>query len=226
VTGWRWLALLLILPACSSWWAAAPVDRPPADDSERIVRRAEAEAQAGAYPEAARLFSAVINGSNGAFTDRALLGLTRVLVYPEYPGRDYAQAYALTERLQREYPHSPYVAEARAWRDLLGAYLTRNEELSRLARELDQNARELERRARELERLQQVDQELERRTQELQLRTQALQLRTQELERQKRLDQELERLTHELALELERRTQELQRLKSLDLQLEKPKTKP
>ena len=219
MTGWRILPLLLLLPACSTWWARAPADLTPPDDSERLVRRAEIEVRTGALDQAARLFEEVIGQPDGAFADRALLGLTRVLVDPGYPARDYARAHALVDRLRREHPGSPYAAEARAWQELLGAYLARSRELARLARELNEAAQELERRGRELARLQRLDQELERRTQELKLRS-------QELERQKRLDQELERLTHELAHELERRTQELQRLKRLDLQLEKPKKKP
>jgi hypothetical protein len=221
--GWRLLPrlfpLLLLLPACSAWWATAPVvDAPPPDDSERLVRRAEWEAQRGAHAEAARLFEEALRLPSPAFGDRALLGLTRLLVDPEYAGRDYPEAYGAAERLLREYPDSPHAAEARAWQDLLAAYLSRNQELAQLLRQLDESARELERRADELARLQHLDQELERRTQELKVRT-------QELERQKRLDQELERLTNDLAQELERRTQELQRLKRLDLQLEKQQQK-
>ena len=219
MTGWRLLPLLLLLPACSAWWSGSRLEAPPPDDSERLVRQAEADVQSGRYAEAARLFEEVASGPNGVFTDRALLGLTRLLVYPEYEGRSYARAALVAERLQREYPDSPHAAEARAWQDLLTAYLARTQELAELERELEESTRELERRAQELVRLQHLDQELERRTQELKLRT-------QELERQKKLDQELERLTHELAQELERRTQELQRLKRLDLQLEQQKKKP
>lgn len=215
----RWLLPLLLLPGCTAWWTVAPVDMPPPDDSARLIRRAETEVQAGAHDEAVRLFEEVVSRPNGAFADRALLGLTRLLVYPDYAGRNYAQAYLVADRLQREYPGSPYAVEARAWQNLLAAYLTRNQELARLARELDESTRELGRRAREIERLQHLDKELDRRTQELGLRT-------QELQRLKALDQELERLTHELAQELERRTQELQRLKRLDLQLEQQKKKP
>ena len=218
MTRWRLLPLLLLLPACTAWWARAPVETAPPDDSERLVRRAETEVQAGAHAEAARLFEEVISRPNGAFADRALLGFARLLVDPEYASRSYAQAYLVVDRLQREHPNSTYGAEARAWKDLLAAYLTRNRELAQLERELDESTRELERRGQELVRLQHLDQELERRTQELKART-------QELEHLKKLDQELERLTHELAQELQRRTQELQRLKRLDLQLEKQKTK-
>jgi uncharacterized membrane protein YccC len=217
---WRLLPLLLLVTACAPWWMPPPrAHVSPSDDSERVIRRAEAEAQAGAYAEAARLFEEVLGTPNGGLADRALIGLTRVLVYPDYAGRDYAQAYLVADRLQREHPSSPFVPEARAWQELLSVYLKRNQELSQLARELAESSQELERRTRELERLQHLDQELERRTQELKQRT-------QELEQLKRLDQELERLTHELAQELERRNQELQRLKRLDLQLEQPKKKP
>jgi DNA repair exonuclease SbcCD ATPase subunit len=217
--GWRILPLLLLLPACTAWWASAPVDAPLPDDSERLVRRAEAAAQRRDHAEAARLFEEAVRPAHPAYGDRALLGLTRLLVLREYAGRDYDRAAWVAERLVREYPDSPYAAEARAWQDLLAAYLTRSEALAKLERELDANARELDRRGRELTRLQHLDEELERRTQELKVRT-------QELERQKRLDQELERLAQDLAQELERRTQELQRLKHLDLQLEKQKKKP
>jgi hypothetical protein len=217
--GWRLLPLLLFLPACAVWWGGTPVDVAPPDDTERLVRRAEGEARAGAHEQAARLFEEVVGRPNGAFADRALLGLTRLLADPAYAGRDYGQAYFAADRLQREYPSSPYAAEARAWQDLLAAYLTRNHELARLTRELDERTQELERRGQEIERLQRLDEELEQRTEELKLRT-------QELRQLKRVDQELERLTHELAQELERRNMELQRLKRLDLQLEQQKKKP
>ena len=145
---WRLLPLLLLLPACTTWWARAPVDTPPPDDSERLVRRAEGQVQAGARAEAARLFEEVISRPNGAFADRALWGFARLLVDPEYEGRSYAQAYLVVDRLQREHPSSPYGAEARAWQDLLAAYLARNQELAQLERELDDSTRELERRGR------------------------------------------------------------------------------
>jgi hypothetical protein len=216
---WRILPLLLLLPACTAWWAAsAPVDAPLPDDSERLVRRAEAAAQRGDHAEAAWLFEDAVRPAHPAYGDRALIGLTRLLVLPEYAGRDYDRAARMAERLVREYPGSSYAPEARAWEDLLAGYLSRSQELEKLERELEESIRELERRDEELARLQHLDLELVRRTQELRLRT-------QELERQKRLDQELERLTNDLAQELERRTQELQRLKRLDLQLEKQQKK-
>jgi hypothetical protein len=188
----------------------------PSDDTERLLRLAETQAQAGAHAEAARLFEEVVRRSSPAFADRALLGLTRLLVDSKSAACDYRHAHLVAERLVREYPDSPYAAEARAWRDLLGSYLDREQELEQRTQELDQSVQELERRAQELERLKHLDQELERRTLELAQRT-------QELEQLKRLDQELERLTHQLAQELERRTQELQRLKRLDLELEQKK---
>jgi hypothetical protein len=215
---WRILSLLLLLPACSAWWAAAPMDRPLPDDTERLVRRAEAAARRGDHAEATWLFEEAVRPAHSAYGDRALIGLTRLLVLPEYVGQDYDRAARMAERLVREYPDSPYTAEARAWEDLLAAYLSRSRELEHLERELDESLRELDRRGEELARLQHLDEELERRTQELWRRT-------QELQRQKRLDQELERLTNDLAQELERRTQELQRLKRLDLQLEKQQKK-
>src|SRR5262249_40315244 len=127
---------------------------------------------------------------------------------PEYAGRDYRRAFLVADRLVREYPDSPSLAEGRAWRELLLGYLARGQELERRTMELEQVFQDDERRTRELERLQGVDRELERRTRELARRT-------QELERLKGVD-----------LELERRTRELERLKRLDLELEQRKRKP
>ncbi len=215
---WRLLPLLVLLAACGTGRApvlAAPL---PPDDTERLVRQAEAKAQAGAHAEAARLFAEVLRRPSPAFGDRALVGLTRLLV-AESAGRDYRQAYVVAERLVREYPDSAHAAEGRAWRDLLGSYLARSEELERRTRELDQSARELEAR---IQRLQDQDQELQRRTREVDRLT-------QELRRLKILDVELERRTQELervSYELERRNRELERLKRLDLEIEQQKKKP
>jgi DNA repair exonuclease SbcCD ATPase subunit len=219
---WRLLPLLLLVAACAAERPPGPaVGRLP-DDTDRLVRLAEAQAQAGEHTEAARLFEEIARRPNQPFADRALVGLTRLLVHPEYAGRDYQQAYVVADRLVREYPDSQYTTEARAWRDLLAAYLALGQELEQRAVELDQRTveldqrtRELERRTQELERLKRLDLELERRTRELERRT-------QELERLKRLDLELERRTQEL----EQRTQELERLKRLDLELEQQKRKP
>jgi hypothetical protein len=182
---WRLLPLLLLLAACAGGpWPGPTVAAPP-DDTERLVRAAEERAREGAHGEAARLFEEVTRRPSPAFGDRALLGLARLLADPEYAGRDYRQAYLATERLLREYPDSYCAAEARAWRDLIGAYLSRGQALEQRTLELERYAQELERRAQELDRLRRVDLELERRTQELERRT-------QELERLKRLDLELE----------------------------------
>jgi DNA repair exonuclease SbcCD ATPase subunit len=205
---WRLLPLLLLLAACAGGpWPGPTVAAPP-DDTERLVRAAEERAREGAHAEAARLFEEVTRRPSPAFGDRALLGLARLLADPAYAGRDYRQAYLAADRLLREYPDSCCAAEARAWRDLIGAYLSRGQAL-------EQRTLELERYAQELDRLKRVDLELERRTQELEQRT-------QELDRLRRVDLELERRTQEL----ERRTQELERLKRLDLELEQQRRKP
>jgi DNA repair exonuclease SbcCD ATPase subunit len=212
VIAWRLLPLLILLAACGSWRSPALVAPLPPNDREQLVRQAETKAQAGAYAEAARLFEEALRQPSAMFRDRALVGLTRVLVDSENAGRDYRRAYLAAERLAREYPDSAYAAEARAWRDLLGSYLAR---LTYLEQELEQ-------RTRELERLNHLDQELEQRTREVE------RLR-QELKRLKILDVELERRTQELerlSYELERRNRELDQLKRLDLELEQQKKKP
>jgi outer membrane protein assembly factor BamD (BamD/ComL family) len=225
VIAWRLLPLLILLAACGSWRSPALVAPLPPNDREQLVRQAETKAQAGAYAEAARLFEEALRQPSATFRDRALVGLTRVLVDSENAGRDYRRAYLAAERLAREYPDSAYAAEARAWRDLLGSYLARGEELERRAQErerLKYLEQELEQRTQELERLKHLDQELEQRTQEVE------RLR-QELKRLKILDVELERRTQELerlSYELERRNRELDQLKRLDLELEQQKKKP
>jgi DNA repair exonuclease SbcCD ATPase subunit len=226
---WRLLALVLLVVACTSPRPPVRITTTPPDETERLVRLAETRAQAGEHAEAARLFEEVVRRPSPAVADRALAGLTRVLVHPEYAGRDYSQAFLVADRLVREYPDSQYTPEARAWRDVLGAYLALGQELEQRTRELDQRTQELDQRTQELD---QRTLELERRTQQLERlkrldvelarRTRELERRTQELERLKRLDLELERRTQEL----EQRTQELERLKRLDLELEQQRRKP
>lgn len=203
---WRVVPLLLLLSACMGR-APAPRALPPADDSERMVKLAEAQAVSGSHTEAVRLFEEIARDPKSPFVDRALLGLTRTLCQPEYAGLDYTQAFAFANRLVQDFPDSPYASEGRAWRDLLAAYLSTGEALDQRTRDLEQLTRIDVQRTEELERLKRSDAELERRTRELERRT-------QEVERLKRLDLERTR-------ELERRTQELERLKRLDLELEK-----
>jgi hypothetical protein len=195
---------------------AAPL---PPGDTERLVRLAETRAQAGEHADAARLFEEVVRRPSSPFTDRALVGLTRLLVNPESPDRDYRAAHRVAEQLVREYPESPYASEARAWRDLLASYLVRSQQLEQRRQELDDATRELEGRTR---RLREADRELQERTLEVERLN-------QELKRLKVLDAELERRTQELeklSYELDRRNKELERLKRLDLELEQQKKKP
>ncbi len=216
MTAWRILPLVLLLAACGSGRGSGLATPLPPNDTERILRLAEREAQAGNDAEAARLFEEVLRRPSSAFADRALVGLTRLLVDPESITHDYRRAYLVVERLVKEHPDSAYAAEARAWRDLLGSFLARGQELERRAQELDQNARELKGRTQQIEEL---DQELQQRGREVERLN-------QELKRLKILDVELERRTQELerlSYELERRTRELQRLKRLDLELDQKK---
>ena len=216
---WRLIALVVLLAACGLGRAPVVATPLPPDETERVVRLAETRAQAGAYAEAERLFEQALRRPNAAFADRALLGLTRLLVDSANASRDYRRAYVFAERLAREHPASPYAAEGRAWRDLLGSYLARGQELERRAQELEQSARELEGRA---ERIQGLDQELQQRAREAERLA-------QEVKRLKIVDAELERRSQELerlSFELERRNKELERLKRLDIELEQQKKKP
>jgi DNA repair exonuclease SbcCD ATPase subunit len=219
MSAWRVLPLVLLLAACGFGRApglAAPLS---SNDTERLVGRAEREAQARNHAEATRLFEEVLRRPRTVFADRALIGLTRLLVDSDNAGRDYRRAHLLAERLVREHPDSAYLAEARSWRDLLGSYLAQGRELERRAQELDKATRELEART---QRLQTLDQDLQERSREVEHLS-------QELKRLKILDVELERRTQELerlSYELDRRNRELERLKQLDLELEQQKKKP
>jgi len=154
------LAWALLSAACAG--APGPAAT-PAQDSERLMRVAKARLQAGAYAEAARLFEAVVRQTPPSpLQDQALAGLGRILVTPEYAGRDYRQAHAVFDRLVRQHPDSPHAAEARAWRELLGLYVALDQELQRRTHELQRRTQELLRRTQDLERLKRLDIELER----------------------------------------------------------------
>jgi DNA repair exonuclease SbcCD ATPase subunit len=209
----------LLLAACGIGRAPGLAAPPSSSDTQRLVGRAEREAQAKNHAEATRLFEEVLRRPETALSDRALIGLTRLLVDSDNTGRDYRRAYLLAERLAREYPDSAYAAEARSWRDLLGSYLARGQELERRALEVDKATRELDQ---QTQRLETLDQDLQERGREVERLS-------QELKRLKILDVELERRTQELerlSYELDLRNRELQRLKRLDLELEQQKKKP
>jgi hypothetical protein len=94
----------------------------------------------------------------------------RVKLNPDYAGRDLRRAHLVADRLVRDYPDSPHAGGARAWRDLVRAYLVRGRELDRrtlelerISLELERRTRELQRHVRELERLKQLDLDLEQR---------------------------------------------------------------
>ncbi len=219
MTAWRVLPLVLLLAACGSGRGSGLATPLPPSDAERLVRLAEREAQAGNDAEAVRLFEEVLRQPSPGFTDRALVGLTRLYVDPGSVTQNYQRAYLVAERLVKEHPDSAHAAETRAWRDLLASYLARGQELQRRAMELDQIALELKGRT---QRIEEQDQELEQRTREVERLS-------QELKRLRILDVELEKRTQELerlSYELERRNRELQRLKRLDLELEQQKKKP
>ena len=77
MSAWRLLPLVLLLAACGIGRApglAAPLS---SNDTERLVRRAEREAQAENHAEATRLFEEVLRQPKSAFADRAPIGLTR-----------------------------------------------------------------------------------------------------------------------------------------------------
>jgi hypothetical protein len=163
------LPALLLVTACAGQRAVPDTATPP-DDTERLVRLAETRAQVGAHAEAVLLFEEATRGPGSPFVDRALIGLTRSLCNPDYAGRDLRRAYLVADRLVRDYPDSPHAGEARAWRDLIRAYLVRGRELDRrtlelerISLELERRTRELQQHVRELERLKQLDLDLEQR---------------------------------------------------------------
>ena len=162
-----WLPLLLLFSACSAIpWLAAK--RP--SEAERMVSEAEEQVKRNAYPPAARIFEEVVSRfPDSPVHDRALYGLARTLVLAEPSARHYRQAQVHFERLLREHPESLYGPDARAWRGLLSAYLSRldeservRQESDRVKQEADRLRLEAERLKQDIERLKKIDIEMER----------------------------------------------------------------
>ncbi len=141
-------ALALLLAGCT-----LPVTRP---SPERLIAQAEEMVRAGDYRGAQEAYRRALSDfPKNSSTDRALFGLARLYVTPENPGRDYRRAYENFERLLTEHPESVWEGDARAWRELLSAYLSQREEAER-ARQEAQRVRK------DLERLKEIEMELER----------------------------------------------------------------
>lgn len=156
------VVLALVLAACS-----LPVIR---SEQDRWVLQAEELVRAGEYRGALEAYRRALNDSpRNAAAERALIGLAGLYVTPENPHRDYRRALETFERLLKEYPESASVDEARAWRELLSAFLAQRDEAERARQEADRARQEVERARQEmqrvrqdLERLKQVELELER----------------------------------------------------------------
>jgi hypothetical protein len=154
--------------------AGCGVVRWPAPPPQPLVihrlDRADALARAGQYTDAREVYSTVLAGrGEPAGADRALIGLARLALVPENPGKDERQAAVYLDRLLVEYPQSGWASEARTWRDLLGSVerlqreVRRHQQhLERLRRELQHEQQETLRLRQERERLRQIDIEFER----------------------------------------------------------------
>lgn len=141
------LGLTLLLAACSGTpWRSVT----EGIQARQFLGQADGLAQNGDHAAARDLYQQVIREHPASpWAARALFRLARLLVTPDSPVRDYRQAYRYFDRLLVEYPESPQVGEARAWREALAQLLAREQEATRIQQDL--------------ERLKKIDKELERR---------------------------------------------------------------
>lgn len=72
-----------------------------------------------------------------AWAPQTLFRLARLEVSPESPLRNYRQAHDHFDRLVKDYPDSPYAADAQAWRDTLGQLLAREQEAARIRQDME-----------------------------------------------------------------------------------------
>jgi TolA-binding protein len=151
--GWLRGALLGGLVALGAGCASIGLPGAPLDgqtDGARLVARADRLARDGQIVQARDLYEQVVREHRGdPARARALYGLGRLQVDPFANLRDYRAAHAVFDRILLEYPQSPLVPEARAWRAALAELLAREDEASRLKADL--------------RRLRRLDQDLERR---------------------------------------------------------------
>ena len=129
------LGAALLLAACSG----APW-RPVTDWVQvwQLVNRADGLARAGDDAGARALYEQVVQEyPESAWAPQALFRLARLEVSPESPLRNYRQAHDHFDRLVKDYPDSPYAADAQAWRDTLGQLLTREQEAARIRQDME-----------------------------------------------------------------------------------------
>lgn len=176
-------ALVLLLAGCSFHVTRS--------EQDRLVLQAQELVRAGEYGGALEAYRRALDDSlKNSVTEQALLGLARLYVTPENPHRDYRRALEVFDRLLREYPESARAGEARAWRELLSAFLSQRDEAERVRQEVERTRQETEQARREGERWRQ---EAERARQEVERTRQEVQRIRQDLERLKQIELELER---------------------------------
>jgi len=190
------LALLgFLVTGCSSLSLAPHVERYQA--GQRLAR-ADELASAGRYQDARDTYAGLLEAfPTFPSADHALFGLGRLHTRPDNPNRDYQQAYRFFDRLVTEFPQSQRAEEARAWRELLAAFLARGDALATSQREaerLRQEAEQARRRhrdevahgRRERDRLRQEAEQARRTAQRLEQNLDQLKEMEIDLERQRR----------------------------------------
>jgi outer membrane protein assembly factor BamD (BamD/ComL family) len=133
----RRLTLVVALMTLSACSAASSTRLTSSIEAERLAREANAQIEEGNPSAAVPILEDVVRRFPDApIHDQALYNLARALVLTASGGREYRQAAAHLDRLLRDYPTSPYAADARALRIALGAYVARTAELDRLLERL------------------------------------------------------------------------------------------
>jgi hypothetical protein len=125
------LALLLLASACSTGWWPSSMRGP--SEAERLVARADGQAEAGWEHAARALYERVVREyPSDPASASALYSLGRLQADPTSVFRNYRAARTAFSRLLIDFPKSRWEADARAWRATLSDLQDREEEAARL----------------------------------------------------------------------------------------------
>ena len=157
------LWLLLLTAGCSAVWSSSAAPR-PLSDAERLVARADAEADDGHGRVAQYLYQQVVREfPRDPASATALYRLGRLQSDPTGGLLNYRAAYLAFSQLVTEYPGSRWAADARAWQATLSELLAREDDTARMKLQLRWREEEAAGLRLQIQQLKSVDLRLEQR---------------------------------------------------------------
>ncbi|HEX9021191.1 MAG TPA: tetratricopeptide repeat protein [Nitrospirota bacterium] len=127
--------ILFLIASCASWRQILPASSPcaPLESVRKLVERGDFEA---AMKESQEVLAGSPKTPPG---DEALMNMGLLCAHYANPKKDYKKAMGYFMRIERDFPRSPFVEEAKIWTSVLQAF----EKAKQVDLEIEQKKKEM-----------------------------------------------------------------------------------